>query len=181
MATSSRHVVRSWLLVVAAFVVALKALDVLPALMVGTPHGLRVYATVDEAQRAVGARIWLPPYYPDSLAWPPARIDAWPGPPAMVAVHVRGRSDRRERLVIVQSLGGLAAAPSILLAPAEVLTTTEVTLGTRPAVLTRVVAPDGEVVHDVSWDHGPRRLTLRFHGPVEQLLLIAGSLERTLP
>jgi len=181
MRTSRRAIVGSWLLVVAGFFVGLRAVDRVPALLAGTPHGVRVYTSIEEAERALGARIWLPAYYPDSLAWPPARVDAWPGPPVSVAVHIGGRRDTRERLVVVQSIGGRAGAPPPLLPPAQVLATAEVVVGDRTALLTRVVAGDGEVMHDVSWEHGERRLTLRFHGPVEQLLLIAGSLERTQP
>src|SRR5450759_1285965 len=127
------RVVRSWLLLVGAFAVGLKAADRMPALMAGTPHGARIYATVAEAEHAVGAKIWVPAYYPDTMAWLPA-------------VHV--------------------------------LTTNAVTLGRHPATLTRVLAPSGQLLHDVWWDQGPRRLTLRYSGPVEELILIATSLER---
>jgi hypothetical protein len=174
------RIVQSWLLVVAAFALGLKAVDRLPALIAGIPHGVRVYESVASAERAVGARIWLPPFYPDSLAWPPARIDAWPGPPVVVALHVNARADGRERLVIVQSFVSPAAPPPVLLdAPRQVLTTSDVRIGDRAGILTRLVAPGGEVMHDVTWDHGTRRLTLRYHGPVEELLLIAASLERS--
>jgi hypothetical protein len=176
--SSPRRIVLSWLAVVGAFILALEALDRLPTLLSGTPHGVRVYASVEEAQRAVGARIWLPAYYPDTLAWPPARIDAWPGPPAMVALHVAARAGGQEWLVLVQSFTAPANPPPVLLPPVQVLTTSDVTVGGRAAILTRVVAPGGEVMHDVTWDHGRRRMTLRFRGPVEQLLLIAESLER---
>ncbi len=180
MSLTASRIVRSWLLVVAAFALGLKAVDRLPALIAGTPHGVRVYESVATAERAVGARIWLPAFYPDTLAWPPARIDAWPGPPVVVALHVNGRADGRERLVIVQSFQSPAAAPPVLLpAPVQLLTTTDVRIEGRAGVLTRLVAPGGEVMHDVSWDHGTRRLTLRYHGPVEELLLIAASLERS--
>jgi len=174
-----RRIVQSWLVVVAAFAVGLAVLDRLPPMIAGTPHGIRVYATVADAERALGARLWLPAYYPDTLAWPPARIDAWPGPPSMVALHVNARSDGRERLILVQSLGSPAGPPDVLLASADTLTSTDVLVRGRPAVVTRVVVPGGEVVHDVHWDQGGRRVTLRYHGPVEELLLIAASMART--
>jgi hypothetical protein len=178
MNASPRRIVQSWLLVVAAFAVGLKAVDRLPTLLSGMPHGARVYASVEEAERAMGARVWLPAYYPDSLAWPPARVDTWPGPPAMVALHVNARGSSQERLVLVQSFGSPASPPPELLPPAEVLTTSEVFIGGRAAVVSRAVVPGGEVVHDVRWDHGDRRIVVRYHGPVEELLLIAASLER---
>jgi hypothetical protein len=175
---SPRRVVSSWLVVVAATVLALKAADRLPAWLSGTPPGVRVYSTVGDAERALGTRIWLPAYYPDSLAWPPARVDAWPGPPAAVALRINERGTSREHLVIVQSLGASAPIPAALLPPGEVLTTAEVGVGRARATVVRLVIPGGEVVHDVRWVHGDRRIEIRYHGPVEDLLLIAESLER---
>jgi hypothetical protein len=176
---SRRRIIRSWLLVLAACVIGLVLADHVPALVAGTPYGVRVYETLADAEHAVGARFWVPAYYPDTLAWPPARIDVWTGPPAMVAMRVNGRADGRERLVVVESLGTPASPPPELLQPAEVLTTADVSIGTRPATVTRVVATDGKVMHDVTWNRDGRRMTLRYHGPVEELLLIAASLDRT--
>jgi hypothetical protein len=176
--TSRRRIVESWLVVVAVSALAIKALDRVPGWVSGTPQGVRVYASVTEAEAALGARVWLPAYYPDSLAWPPSRVAARPGRPASVALRVIGRPSGRERLVIVESIGGTAPPPPELLAPAEVLTESQVAIGGRAAVVARVVIPGGEVVHDVRWDHDERRIVLRYHGPVEELLLIAESLER---
>jgi hypothetical protein len=173
--------VQSWLLLTAGFAVMLTGADRVPALLAGTPHGARVYATVGEAQDAIGARIWVPTSYPDSLAWPPARVDAWPGPPTSVAIHVREREGGRERLVLVQSIGAPAPPPVILLGPAQMLMAVDVTVGSHKATLTRVLAESGHVLHDLSWDEGTRRLTMRYTGPVEELLAIAASLERRRP
>lgn len=170
--------VLAWLAIVAGSAAALKTADCLPALIAGTPQGVRVYSTLNDAEHAVGARVWLPAYYPDSLAWPPERVDAWPGPPVMVAVRVSGRADHREKLVIVESLWARAAADARLLPAAPVLLSSDIRIGDRAARLDRVVAPGGEVLHDVTWDQGRRRLTLRYRGPVEELLTIADSMER---
>lgn len=174
---SVRRIVESWLVVVAVCALAVKALDHVPGWLSGTPHGVRMYSSVSDAEAAIGARLWLPSFYPDSLAWPPARVAAWPGPPTTVALQVNGRTSDRERLLIVQSVGGAVDPPAQLLPPAELLNRSEMAVGGRPAVVTRVMAPGGEVVHDVRWDHGDRRIVLRYHGPVEELLLIAESLE----
>lgn len=171
----------SWLLLAIVFVVVLKAADRVPALLAGTPHGARVYATVEEAEHGIGARIWVPTSYPDSLVWPPVRVDTWPGPPTAVAIHVRGRESGPERLVLVQSIGAPATPPAVLLPPVQVLVTVDVIVGRHAATLTRVQAHSGLVLHDLSWDDGTRRVTMRYAGPVEELLLIAASLERTHP
>ena len=160
-----------------AATVGLKALDRIPALLVGAPHGVRVYRSIAHAQRALRARIWMPGYFPDTLAWPPTRIDATTAPPA-VAVRVSGRRDAGERLVVYQSIETPSDPPASLLAPAELLESADVTIAGRAAVLARVATADGRLLHEVRWTHGSRRIVIRFAGPVEQLMSIASSLER---
>jgi hypothetical protein len=175
------NAVLSWLLLAAAFAAALKAADRVPSLVAGTPHGARVYRTVAEAERAMGVRLWLPRFVPPSVDWPPFRVDCWAGPPPSVALRASGRQGAGERLVIVQSIGAPASPPSALLEPLEPLVVVDVAVGEHAAVLTRGIEPGGRVLHDLSWDAGDRRLTIRYTGPVEQLLRLAASLERTHP
>lgn len=174
--------VGSCLLLAALFAVGLKGADYAPSLLAGTPHGARVYWTVAEAEAGIGARIWLPSSVPPSVGWPPARIDAWPGPPISVAVHFPARAGAREGLILVQSMRGRAAAPDAILPPVQVLMTVDdVPLGGHTGKMTRALAPGGQLLHDLSWDQGPRHLVLRYAGPVEDLLQVAGSLERIRP
>jgi hypothetical protein len=97
--TSLSKAVQAWLILVAGFAVALNALDRVPAFLSGSPHGARVYATVARAEAAIGAQIWVPPSWPDSLVGPPVRVDVWPGRPMSVALHVAERPPGREDLV----------------------------------------------------------------------------------
>jgi hypothetical protein len=177
--TSLPKAVQAWLLLAAGFAGVLKAADRVPSLVAGTPHGARVYATVQEAETAIGGPLWVPTDLPGALAWPSVRVDAWPGPPVSVAVHVAARSDGRERLIVVQSIESPAPPPEVLLPPVQVLMTVDVLVGRRAATLTRALAPGGQLLHDLSWAQGTRRVTMRYVGPVEDLLLIAASLERT--
>ena len=168
----------SWLVVTAGAAVALKAADRVPALLAGTPHGARSYRTVSEAERATGVRLWLPASLPSDVDWPPFRIDAWPGPPVSVALRANATSESRERLVIVQSIGTPTQPPSVLLEPLQALLVTHVPVGRRAGVLTRGLEPSGRLVHDLAWDAGARRVTIRYAGPVEELLQLAAGLER---
>jgi hypothetical protein len=170
-----------WTMVIGAVALVVKGLDWLPGLVTGTPQSVRVYSSISDAEQAIGARLWIPAYYPDTLLWPPIRIDAWPGPPTSVAVRVADRKTREERFVLIQSIDAPGAAPAALLDPVLVLESSDVAVGGRTGRLSRVLTADGQVLHDVSWVHGERRLTIRFHGPAEQLLLIAESLERSRP
>ena len=170
---------RSWVLIAAGFAVVLKVADRVPALIAGTPHGARVYRTLAEAERAIGARLWVPASIPPSVDWPPVRVDAWPGPPTSVVIHAMGRADAGERMVVAQSIGSPAAPPALLLEPLQELMTVEVPVGRHTAILTRGLASSGRLLHDLSWTAGTRRVTIRYAGPVEELLLVAASLERT--
>ncbi|HEY3380341.1 MAG TPA: hypothetical protein VGK32_01155 [Vicinamibacterales bacterium] len=173
------RLIASWLVVLAAAAVALKALDRLPSLLTGTPPGARAYESIDRAERALGARIWLPAFYPDTLAWPPSRIESFVGPHVWAVVHVVGREDRGERLVLVESMDEPAPPPATLLPPVLVLQSSAVAIGTRQGVLSRVVTDEGRTLHEVWWVHGARRVMLRYDGAAEELLVIAQSLERT--
>jgi hypothetical protein len=171
--------IRAWVLITVGFAVVLMAADRVPALIAGTPHGARVYRTVAEAERAIGARLWVPASFPPSVDWPPVRVDAWPGPPTSVVIHARGHADARERLVLAQSIGSPAPPPATLLEPLQELMTVDVSVGRHTATLTRGLASGGQLLHDLSWTEGTRRVTIRYAGPVEDLLLLADSLERT--
>ena len=175
------NAVLSWLLVTAGMAAALKVADRVPALLLRAPHGARVYRTVAAAERATGSRLWLPAALPPSVDWPPFRIDAWPGPPLSVALRANQRSAPREHLVIVQSIGASAPPPALLLEPLQPLLVTDVTVGPHRAMLTRGLEPGGRLVYDLAWDAGTRRLTLRYAGPVEELLRLAASFEREGP
>jgi hypothetical protein len=169
-----------FLVVMGGTVAVLAALDRVPAAVAGATHGARLYRTLAEAEAALGARLLLPSYYPDSLAWPPARIEVVPGPPAVAAVRVAGRGGRREALVVCQSIGAPASPPAWLLAPLERLQETDVALGPRRARLARLLTPGGRLVHDLSWAQGDRIFTLRYEGNVEDLLLMGRAMERSV-
>lgn len=173
--------VLSWLLVTAGIAAALKVADRIPALLADAPHGARLYRTVADAERATGSPLWLPTVVPPSIDWPPFRVDAWPGSPLSVAMRARRRSEPGEHLVIVQSIGAPAPPPPRLLEPLRPLLVSEVAVGAHRAVLTRGLEPGGRLVHDLAWDAGTRRLTLRYAGPVEELLRLAATFERERP
>lgn len=174
---SLSRVIGIWVLVMVTTAVVLSALDRVPGLLAGTPHRARVYPGLEEAERALGARIWLPAFYPEDLRWPPSRVEASASAPTTVLVRVRAREGGGEKLVVAQCLGCFDEPPTDLLPPGRVLGTSEVRVGTNAARLVRLLVGTREV-HDLAWDQGGRRITLRYAGPVQQVLLMAGSMER---
>jgi len=167
-----------YLLVMGSAAAVLAAADRVPTLLTGATHGARVYRTVPEAEAAIGARLFVPPYYPDTLDWPPTRIEVAPGPPPVAAIHVARRGSPREALIICQSAGAPAEAPRWLLPPLEALQVADVRVGAARGRLTRLLTPGGRLVHDLSWTGGGRRYTLRYDGAVEDLLRMARALAR---
>jgi hypothetical protein len=165
-----------YLAVMGAAAAVLAAADRVPTLLGGATHGARVYRTLSEAEAALGARLLVPSYVPDTLAWPPSRIEVAPGPPPVAAIRVARRGATREALVICQSIGAPAVPPRWLLSPLEVLREADVEVAGRPGRLTRLLTPGGGLVHDLSWTVGPRRFTLRYEGAVEDLLRMARAL-----
>src|SRR5512139_3062881 len=92
--------IAAWLLVIGSAAVVLKGLDQVPTLVAGAPPGVRVYASIEDAERAIGASVWMPGYYPDELRWPPARVEVTSARPTTVAVRIAGRGGDAERLAI---------------------------------------------------------------------------------
>ena len=175
--TSLPRLIGAWVLVIAAAAAVLQAVDRLPALLAGTTHGARVFNSIEDAEQAVGARIRLPGYYPEDLRWPPSRIEVSPSVPPTVVVRVAGRDDGRERLVVAHCVGCTAPPPEDLVPPGEAMETTPIRVGATAAHLVRVLLGPREL-HDLWWIQDGRRITLRYSGPVGQLLLMAESLER---
>lgn len=158
-------------------VAVLAAVDRVPARLAGATHGARVYRTLAAAEAALGARLLVPAFYPDTLAWPPSRIEVAPGPPPVAAIRVARRRGAIEALVICQSIGRPAPPPPWLLPPLPALREADVPLRTHPGRLTRRLTPGGRVVHDLTWTGAGRQFTLRYEGAVDDLLRMARALD----
>lgn len=165
----------------AVFVVAaggLKLLDRIPGLVLGTPHGVTRYPDIEQAERALGYNVLVPPYFPDTLQWPPTSIEVTTGPSPAVALHFGGRDGRPDRLQICETLAPDTASAREILPDVAVLETATVFVEGTRAGLRRVLTDDGRLLHELTWHTGQRLFVLRFDGPVDQLLAMAQSLER---
>ena len=165
----------------AVFVVSvggLRLLDRIPGLILGTPHGVTRYQSIEQAERALGQNVLVPPYFPDTLRWPPTSVQVATGPSPSVALHFEGRDGRPDRLQICETLGSDAASVRDFLPDVAALETTTVLVEGTRARLRRVLTDDGRLLHELAWHGGQRSFVLRFDGPVDQLLAMAQSLER---
>ncbi len=151
---------------------ALALLDGVPSWLVGDARAVRRAATVDEVERRLGARLFLPAYFPSTLRWPPARIRFTLGPPGAAALGIDGR-DGAPRLLLVQTVAP-GAIPQELVPDAALLDRSPVGAGVLRGTISRIVQ-DGEMGWQLTWEHGGRSLLLRSRGPVEELLRMARS------
>jgi hypothetical protein len=157
----------------------LRCLDWLPRLLGGEPRGILRFDTISDLERRTGERVLLPPYFPDSIRWPPRSIRLFVGPPECVALAFLDRGGTEERLAIYQTAKDDSPIPGELRPRGIVLESTEIPFGGLRATLSRISLDDGRLVHEVTWLSHGRRHAVTFRGPVEDLLKLAGSVERT--
>lgn len=160
--------------------VALAALDAAPDWLQGEPRGVRRLQGVDEAERRLKARLYLPAFFPDHYRWPPSAVRLLLGDPASVAVSFESREGGLA-LQLGQTVGGEGPISPLVLAPAEALQRSAVRVGAAEGTLSRVVGDDGAVWHEVAWRQGGRTLVLRGKAGVEELLRMARSAHKEGP
>ena len=174
------RVVATVVVVVGTLAAMLGVADAVPRWLGGVPAGIVRVGSVADAQKHVRAKLLLPPYFPDTLAWPPARVEVLLGPPPAVVLGFTGRDGAGERLVIVQTLAG--GPPPAELWPAMTrLTSSLVTLSGGDAELWRVLGADGAFWQELEITVGGRRVGLRSQGSIEDLVRMARSLEHERP
>jgi hypothetical protein len=161
---------------VAAVSAALLVLDSVPALLLGGARGVRVHATVEAAERALGARLLVPAYFPEAYRWPPRLVRTAATPVRVAALTLASRDDGRPDLVVVQSLDGDAPVPAKVLPRGTETHVVGVDLGGTPATLTDVLLPPDGTFYDLSLVAGGRRVVFRFKGPPEDVIRMAASM-----
>jgi hypothetical protein len=162
-------------LVVAAIMLA--TLDGVPAWINGESRDVRPARSLEEAEQRVRARLVLPAYFPDTLAWPPERIRVLPGKPPAVSLTLTGRDGAEARLVLAQTIGP-GELSDRLLPVAGALDESPVALPRAEGGqgrLRRVVGPDGAIWRELSWTQAGRSLVARSKGSLEELLRMARS------
>jgi len=152
----------------------LRVADSLPALLRGQ-EGVARLPSIEAAEQTLGARLWLPAYFPDTIAWPPTAVVVHRGPPPFVTLTFADRAGE-PTLVIGQSLGSVAVAPPSEPFPrAQVLHSVTVALHGADVKLVRLVDREGRTWHHLAWEMEGRRLSLRSRGSADELLRMARS------
>lgn len=160
--------------VVLATTLVLGALGQLPGWLAGADRDLRRVASLDEAERLLGARLAVPSYYPSHLAWPPADVQVAGGPGGAAALTFRQGQGGAEAMVLLQATTPGLPIPAELLQVGSELTAARTRVGPRPATLARVLV-GGVPWSELRWERDGRALVLRTRGDLDELHRMAQS------
>ncbi len=152
----------------------LAAADAVPAWIAGEPRDVRRVSGIQEAEKRLRARLVLPAYFPDRIAFPPRVVRVKAGPEAGALLEFDDRQGQ-PRLVLVQPTHG-EEIPEALLPAGRSLDPSPATVASVGGELRRVVGPDGEVWHELRWRYRGRRLLLRTRGGVDEAVRMAKSM-----
>jgi hypothetical protein len=164
-----------WVVVAAAATLA--GIGALPGWIAGEPREVRMVASLEAAERSLGAELALPSYFPAHLGWPPARIRVAGGKGGAVELTFSKRADGGEQLQLLQATTPGTPIPPVFEPPGTELASSPTTVGGRPARLTRRTM-GGEVWHQLAWERDGCRMVLRTRGDVEELFRMARSAHR---
>jgi hypothetical protein len=159
-----------------ATVATVVALGALPGFITGDRGTVRSAATVQDAERRLGARVLVPGYFPERLAWPPRRILVASGRHGSVRLDLDAR-DGGPDLHILQATEAGEPIAAELLHDRTVLRTSRARVGAHPATLSDVLV-DGTLHRELAWDIEGRRMILRSAGDVEELFRMARTSHR---
>jgi hypothetical protein len=162
--------------VAGATFVTIAALGALPGWFIGERGTVRRAATIEEAERRLGARILVPGYFPDRLAWPPAAILVAGGRRGSVRLDLAAHDGGADLHILQATREGEPVAPE-LLHGRTVLRTSRATVGAHPATLSDVLV-DGVLHRELAWEAQGRAVILRSAGDVEELFRMARTSHR---
>ena len=162
-----------WLLAVAAAAFALRLADAVPRVALGVPRGVVRAPDLLHLERESGRRMPVPAYFPDTIQWPPAEARMHTGGSA--AVWCRSRTGGGIALIVATAPPGAREIAAAVLPASVELQREAGTLGSRPAVVSRVRDAEGALWQQVQWQTPGQIILVRYRGTLDALLKIAGS------
>lgn len=157
-----------------AIVISLYLLKKLPSFIQESEE--KFYSNIEEAEYALGLRIFLPSYFPEYLIWPPSEIKVVRKPSILISLVFLSRSSSSPSLVIHQIVSNKSKKMELdFLKPRRPLQETQVSVGVAKGTLIVVVGEDGKHWAYLSWKAGDRTMVLIANCSVEDLLKIARS------
>lgn len=162
--------------VVGAVAASLLVLDAVPWLLSGLVRGVTAHRSVDAAETALGAKLLLPAYFPDTYRWPPEEIRTVSRPTRAASIALVPLRAGGEPVLFVQSLDGDVPLPDSLLPAGKEFHRVTFDLDGTPAVMTDSLLPPDGTFHDVAFLAAGRRVVFRFRGDPAEILKMARSL-----
>ncbi len=163
--------------VVVVTVLVLGILNALPQFFGGEPLGVVRYATIQEAEARLGARLYRPAALPDGWTAAPAGIRLAVGRPDWIEFVYAADG---AFVTLCQTLGDArldrGAVPPVLLPRGEVLQASDLTVAGRSVRMQRVLLDDGAIAHELWWRKGARRVMLRARVAADSLPRIARAI-----
>ena len=166
----------SFVWVLGATVVTLVVLGAIPAWVVGEGRAVHHVATVQDAERRLGARILVPGYFPSHLEWPPADIRVAGGRRGSALLTFTSR-DGGPPVALLQSMREGEPISPDLVGARTVLRTSPAAVGAVSGTISDVLV-DGRPARELAWEVKGRAMMLRSAGDVEELYRMAKSAHR---
>jgi hypothetical protein len=163
-----------WIL--GATVAAVGGLGAIPGWVGGESRALRHASTIQEAERRLGARVLVPGYFPERLAWPPAEIHVAGGRRGSVLLVFAARDGGAPVEILEATRDGEPIRPE-LLQDRTVLRSSRAVIGSVPGTISDVIS-DGHPAKELAWELHGRAVILRSAGDVEELFRMARSAHR---
>jgi hypothetical protein len=159
----------------AAVAFGLRVLDELPGMTAGVARGVRRVDSVAALERQTSLPVPIPAYFPDTLVWPPADLLVFGD--TSTSIGFRHRQSADTWLIVATGVGTTSIAAQ-LLPPATPLQTEATTVSGTPATVERLRDLDGVIWYQLRWQaFGATRL-VRYRGTLDEILLIANSMDR---
>ncbi len=174
--TGLARLLASFAWILGATVAGVAALGAVPGWLAGESGAVRRAATIQEAERRLGARVLVPGYFPERLAWPPAEIRVAGGRRGSVLLAFEAR-DGGAGIEFLQATRDGEPIAAELREGRTVLRSSPAVVGTAPAMLSDVLA-DGQPAKELAWELHGRAVILRSAGDVEELFRMARSAHR---
>jgi hypothetical protein len=163
-----------WIL--GATIAAVAGLGAIPGWVAGETRGLRHVATIQDAERRLGARVLVPGYFPERLAWPPAEIHVAGGRRGSVRLAFAAQDGGAGVEILEATRDGEPIRPE-LLQDRTVLRTSRAIIGHAPGTISDVLV-GGHPAKELAWELHGRAMILRSAGDVEELFRMAKSAHR---
>lgn len=137
---------------------------------------IQKYQNIEEAEARLGIDIMLPAYYPDYLAFPPARIEVEQEPVLLISLFISSREEGKGILIIREIISHSLSLPPGAPRLKEVWEETEVGIDGNLGTLILGKGSDGNFYNEVVWRAEDRHFILTTTLPPAELLKIAQSL-----